>query len=116
MSERIANYPGDAERRIDVKEVAAAADPVPELIEKPRARAGEDRPSERAHQRRHVIGQLHQPLEPGAARHFRAGQDPGNDKSEQHRHHRRHGRDQRRIGEDVPLLGQRREIAEPPFL
>ena len=88
---------------------------VPELVDEAGARRGEDRPGERADQRRHVIGQLHQPLELGAAGQLGAGQGPGGEKADHDRHHRRQAGDKGGVGEDVPVVDQIAVIADAVF-
>ena len=86
------------------------AGPVPDLVEETALGAGEHRPGERADQRRHVVGQLHQPLELFAAGHVGARQDPGQREADQDGHHRGHHGDDHRVGEDVQVLLEHRDV------
>jgi hypothetical protein len=70
---------------------------LPELVDEAALGPGDHRPGERADQRRHVVGQLHQPLELVAARHVGARQDPGEREADQDGHHGGHHRDDQRV-------------------
>ncbi len=79
---------------------------MPQLVEKSGARRRQDRPGKRADQRRHVIGELHQALEPGGAGQICARQCPGGEKSDDDRQHRCDAGDKRRVGDDPPAVEQ----------
>ena len=99
---------------IDVDKVAATARPLPELVDEAALGTGDDGPGERADQRRHVVGQLHQPLELLAARHVGARQDPGQRKADQDGHHGGHHRDDQGVPEDRDVLVEDREVVPDP--
>jgi hypothetical protein len=73
------------------------------------------KPIER-HQRRHVVGQFHQPLEASAAGDVGACQDPGLQEAEQHRQNGRDAGNQQRVPQHAGVVDQVGVIVEAVFL
>ncbi len=88
---------------VDIDQVGPASPRLPDLVDEAALGPGAD-------QRRHVIGQLHQPFELVAGRHVGPRQDPGEREADHDRHHRRHHGDHRRVDEHVDVLVEDREV------
>ena len=70
-----------------------------------------DRPGQGANQRRYVIGQFHQPLEPSSARQVGTGQRPCGKEADGHRHDGGEAGNKGGIAERIPIIDQVQVIA-----
>ena len=107
------HHPGDPPGRVDVDQVAPAAERPPELVDEAAVGRADERPGQRAHERRHVVGHGHELLEGGPAGDVRARQDPPHRESHHDGQDGRDGRHQERVAEDVRVAAEVGEVVEP---
>ena len=85
----------------------------PRLVDEAAVRRGDERPGERAHERRHVVGHGHELLEGLAARHVGAGKDPCHAEPEDDGQDGCHDGDQQRVAENVRVAAEAGVVGEP---